>query len=207
MQQTSHSEAEIDFNLLRSGDKSAFTQVVELYADSLYNLTFKLLGNQQEAEDALQETFLNAYKAIEDFEGRSSLNTWLYRIAYNTSLMQRRKKRAATVSIDEPLTLDDGQTLPRQFFDWCCLPERELLTGEALAEMDEAIQRLPESLKSVFVLRDIEGLSTRETGEVLDLTESAVKTRLHRARLFLREELSTYFAGRQPPNGGETDHD
>jgi RNA polymerase sigma-70 factor (ECF subfamily) len=201
MQQPLQSEAEIDLDLLRSGDKAAFTQLVERYADPLYNLALKLLGNQQEAEDALQETFLNAYKAIASFEGRSSLNTWLYRIAYNTSLMQRRKKRAATVSIDEPLTLDDGQVIPRQFFDWCCLPERDLLSEEALEMMDEAVQQLPESLRSVFVLRDVEGLSTSETGEVLDLSDSAVKSRLHRARLLLREQLSTYFAGRGSTNG------
>jgi RNA polymerase sigma-70 factor (ECF subfamily) len=207
MQQTPHPETEIDLTQLRSGDKAAFAQVVELYADPLYNLALKLLGNRQEAEDALQETFLNAYKAIGGFEGRSSLNTWLYRIAYNTSLMQRRKKRAETVSIDEPLTLGDGQTVPRQFFDWCCLPERDLLSEEALEKMDEAIQQLPDSLRVVFVLRDIEGLSTSETGEVLELSESAVKSRLHRARLFLREELSTYFAKRGPTNGGETAHD
>lgn len=201
MQQPLQSEAEIDLDLLRSGDKAAFTQVVERYADPLYNLALKLLGNQQEAEDALQETFLNAYKAIDSFEGRSSLNTWLYRIAYNTSLMQRRKKRAATVSIDEPLTMDDGQVIPRQFFDWCCLPERDLLSEEALEMMDEAVQQLSESLRSVFVLRDVEGLSTSETGEVLDLSDSAVKSRLHRARLLLREQLSTYFAGRESANG------
>jgi RNA polymerase sigma-70 factor (ECF subfamily) len=206
MQQPLPSEAEIDLDLLRSGDKAAFTQLVERYADSLYNLALKLLGNQQEAEDALQETFLNAYKAIGSFEGRSSLNTWLYRIAYNTSLMQRRKKRAATVSIDEPLTLDDGQVIPRQFFDWCCLPERDLLSEEALEMMDEAVWQLPESLRPVFVLRDVEGLSTSEAGEVLDLSDSAVKSRLHRARLLLREQLSTYYAGQGSANGeGKTD--
>jgi RNA polymerase sigma-70 factor (ECF subfamily) len=206
-QQPLQSEAEIDLDLLRSGDKAAFTQVVERYADPLYNLALKLLGNQQEAEDALQETFLNAYKAIDSFEGRSSLNTWLYRIAYNTSLMQRRKKRAATVSIDEPLTMDDGQVIPRQFFDWCCLPERDLLSEEALEMMDDAVQQLSESLRSVFVLRDVEGLSTSETGEVLDLSDSAVKSRLHRARLLLREQLSTYFAGRGSANGEGKKHD
>jgi RNA polymerase sigma-70 factor (ECF subfamily) len=207
MQQPLQSEAEIDLDLLRSGDKAAFTQLVERYADPLYNLALKLLGNQQEAEDALQETFLNAYKAIDSFEGRSSLNTWLYRIAYNTSLMQRRKKRAATVSIDEPLTLDDGQVIPRQFFDWCCLPERDLLSEEALEKMDEAVQQLPESLRSVFVLRDVEGLSTGEVGEVLDLSDSAVKSRLHRARLLLREQLSVYFAGRGSANEEGKDDD
>ncbi|HEC22560.1 MAG TPA: sigma-70 family RNA polymerase sigma factor, partial [Chloroflexi bacterium] len=119
---------------------------------------------------------------------------WLYRIAYNTAMMRRRKKRPDTISIDDPLTLDDGEMVPRQFFDWCCLPERDLLSSEALAYMEEAIQLLPDSLKSVFVLRDIEGLSTAETGEVLNLSIPAVKSRLHRARLFLRERLSEYFA-------------
>jgi RNA polymerase sigma-70 factor (ECF subfamily) len=186
-------EKDIDLEALRQGDKTAFAQVVELYADRLYNLSLKLLNHPQEAEDAVQETFLSAYKSIEQFEGRSSLGTWLYRIAYNTAMMRLRKKQPQTVSIDEPVTLDSGESVPRQFFDWCCLPEGELLDSESLAYMDEAIQLLPESLRPIFVLRDIEGLSTEETGDVLGLTVPAVKSRLHRARLFLRERLSEYF--------------
>ncbi len=187
-------ESDIDLAALQQGDRAAFAQLVELYADRLYNLIVKLLGDAFEAEDVLQEAFISAYRNIGRFEGRSSLGTWLYRIAFNAAMMRRRKKRPDTVSMDEPVRLDDGGSVPRQFFDWCCLPERDLLSSEALQYMDEAIQLLPESLKPVFILRDIEGLSTAETGDVLDLSVAAVKSRLHRARLFLRERLSEYFS-------------
>jgi RNA polymerase sigma-70 factor (ECF subfamily) len=186
-------EESLDIDALRAGDKAAFAQMVDLYADRLYNLVFKLLGNPQEAEDALQETFVSVFRNIHRFEGRSQLGTWLYRIAHNTAMMRLRKKRPDTVSIDEPITLDDGEAVPRQLYDWRDLPEDELLTGESLTYMEEAVRQLPETLRSVFILRDVEGLSTAETGEVLDLSESAVKSRLHRARLFLRERLSEYF--------------
>jgi RNA polymerase sigma-70 factor (ECF subfamily) len=181
---------------LQEGDPLAFAQLVEENQGRIYNLALKMLNDPQEAEDVLQETFLSALKALPDFEGRSSLSTWLYRIASNASLMRLRKKRPDTVSMDEPLTLDDGESVPRQLADWSNLPEEELLSGETRRMMDEAISELPESLRIVFILRDIEGLSTAETGEVLDLSEGAVKTRLHRARLWLRERLSVYFAER-----------
>jgi RNA polymerase sigma-70 factor (ECF subfamily) len=155
-----------------------------------------MLNDPQEAEDVLQETFLSTYRALPDFEGRSSLGTWVYRIASNASLMRLRKKRPDAVSVDEPLELDAGDSLPRQFVDWSSLPEDELLTDEARQVMDEAVAELPESSRIVFILRDIEGLSTEETGDVLGLSEGAVKTRLHRARLGLRERLSAYFAER-----------
>jgi RNA polymerase sigma-70 factor (ECF subfamily) len=189
------SEDDIDLDALRAGDRAAFAQVVDLYADRLYNVALKLLGDPMEAEDAVQEAFISAYKAVDSFEGRSSLGTWLYRITYNAALMRLRKKRPDTVSIDKPVRLDDGDTLPRQLYDWCCLPERDLMTGEALSHMEEAIALLSDTLRPVFVLRDIEGLSTAETGEVLDISSAAVKSRLHRARLFLREHLSEYFSG------------
>jgi len=204
MDDTVLTEDDIDLEALQAGDRQVFAQVVDLYADRLYNLALKITGHPQDAEDVLQEALINAFRHIDSFEGRSQIGTWLYRITYNTALMRQRKKRPATVSMDEPLKLDGGDMVPRQFFDWCCLPERDLLSGEALDYMQEAIQRLPESLKPVFVLRDIEGLSTAETGEVLDLSESAVKSRLHRARLFLREELTTYFSGWQQ---GRREHD
>lgn len=181
---------------LRADDPLAFAQLVEENQGQIYNLALRMLNDPQEAEDVLQETFLSAFKALPDFEGRSSLGTWLYRIASNASLMRLRKKRPETVSVDEPLATDDGEYLPRQLTDWTNLPEEELLNSETRRVMDQAIGELPESLRIVFVLRDLEGLSTAETGEVLDLSEGAVKTRLHRARLWLRDRLSGYFAER-----------
>jgi len=183
-------------NKLQSGDPLAFAQFVEENQGQVYNLALRMLSDPQEAEDVLQETFLNAYKALPEFQGRSSLSTWLYRIASNASLMRLRKKRPDTVSVDEPLTLDAGDSIPRQLVDWSNLPEDELLSGEARHMMDAAVSELPDPLRIVFVLRDLQGLSTTETGEVLGLSEGAVKTRLHRARLKLREELSSYFAER-----------
>jgi RNA polymerase sigma-70 factor (ECF subfamily) len=181
---------------LQTGDPLAFAQLVEENHGQVYNLALRMLGDPQEAEDVLQETFLSAYKALPGFEGRSSLSTWLYRIASNASLMRLRRKQPDTISVDEPLTLDAGNSLPRQLVDWSNLPEEELLSSESRQAMDEAVSELPEPLRIVFILRDLQGLSTAETGEVLGLSEGAVKTRLHRARLWLRERLSTYFAER-----------
>jgi RNA polymerase sigma-70 factor (ECF subfamily) len=137
---------------------------------------------------------MNAFKAIQDFEGRSSLATWLYRIATNSALMRLRRKEPVKVSVDEPIESDAGDLIPRQLFDFCCLPEEDLLRDEAMQEMMLAVDDLPATLRSVFVLRDIEGLSTEETATALDLSVSAVKSRLMRARLKLRERLSLYFS-------------
>jgi RNA polymerase sigma-70 factor (ECF subfamily) len=178
---------------LREGDRAEFARLVEQYSPMIYRLGLKMLNNPQDAEDILQETFIKAYKHIKNFDGRSSISTWLYRIATNEALMVLRKKRPDLVSFDMPSTYETEPQEPLQIVDWCCLPEEEYLTAEGRLRLDEAAERLPESLRIVFVLRDIEGLSTRETAQVLDISETAVKTRLSRARLRLREELSTYF--------------
>lgn len=189
---------EFDLAALQAGDRAEFARFVETYSGQVYRLAMKMLQNPQDAEDILQETFIKAYKALPKFEGRSSLSTWLYRIATNEALMFLRKKRPIQVSVDEPIANDEGEERPRQIIDWCCLPESELMSGEARANLDHSVQQLPESLRAVFLLRDIEGLSTLETAEVLDISESAVKTRLSRARFKLRELLSIYYADRMP---------
>lgn len=178
---------------LRDGDKAEFALLVEEYSPMIYRLGLKMLNNPQDAEDILQETFIKAYKHINKFDGRSSVSTWLYRIATNEALMSLRKKRPNTLSFDMPSTHESEPQEPLQIVDWCCLPEEEYLSAEGRLRLDEAAGRLPESLRIVFVLRDIEGLSTRETAEVLDISEMAVKTRLSRARLRLREDLSKYY--------------
>jgi RNA polymerase sigma-70 factor (ECF subfamily) len=179
---------------LQAGDQAAYAQLVELHASKIYRLALRMMGNEADAEDVLQETFLSAFKAIDRFEARSSLSTWLYRIASNAALMRLRRVEPDQVSVDEPIERDDGDMVPRQLFDFCCLPEEVLLEDEARSEMERAVEELPPALRSVFVLRDIEGLSTEETANALDLSISAVKSRLMRARLKLRERLSQYFS-------------
>lgn len=187
-----------DFSLeaLRAGDKNEFARLVEAYSGVIYRLAIKMLENSQDAEDVLQETFIKAYRNLPRFDGRSSLSTWLYRIATNEALMLIRRRKHQTISIDEPLETDEQDQMPLQFTDWCCLPEEELMSTEAREYMDQAIDDLPYSLRVVFLLRDIEGLSTHETADVLELSEAAVKTRLSRARLRLREMLSEYYRDR-----------
>jgi RNA polymerase sigma-70 factor (ECF subfamily) len=178
---------------LRRGDLAEFARLVEANSSLVYRLALKMLGNPQDAEDILQETFLKAYRHLPEFDGRSSPSTWLYRIATNEALMLLRRKQLDTVSIEQP-QLDEGPLQePLQIVDWCCVPEVELMSAEEQAELDRAVGMLSPNLRVVFLLRDVAGLSTRETAEVLDLSEEAVKTRLSRARLKLREELSDYF--------------
>ncbi len=179
---------------LQSGDPQEFSRLVDAYSTKIYRLATKMLNQQQDAEDVLQETFLKAYRGIKSFDGRSKISTWLFRIATNEALMVLRRKHPETVSIDEPVETEEGEQEPIQIVDWCCLPEEELLTGETKEKLDEAVQKLPERLRVVFILRDINDLSTHETAEVLGLSDTAVKTRLSRARLRLREELSVYFS-------------
>lgn len=180
---------------IRAGDKSACAQCIERYSPMLYRLALRLTGDASTAEDVVQETFLNAFKAIGSFEGRSSLSTWLYRIAANTALMHVRRAQPLMVSVDE-VTTDEDQPVPQALFDWCCLPERDFETAETRAELERAIHELPEKLRVVFALRELEGLSTEATAEALGVSPDVVKTRLHRARLWLRERLSPYFMER-----------
>lgn len=187
---------EFSLEALRAGDRAEFARMVDAYSTQIYRLALKMLGDEQDAEDVLQNTFLKALQSIVNFEGRSSLSTWLYRIAVNEALMLiRGQKPTVPVAMDYE---DDDDELPHptQFTDWCCLPEDELLSVESQEHLDKAIRRLPEKLRVVFLLRDIEGLSIRETSEALELTETAVKTRLLRARLNLREQLSMYYGER-----------
>jgi len=179
---------------LRSGDRAEFARLVESYSGVIYRLALKMLGNPQDAEDILQDTFIKAYRGLPNFDGRSSLSTWLYRIATNEALMMLRRRKQVEVSLEEPLDSADEEQEPMEIVDWCCLPEQELLSAEGRAYLDRAIDTLSPSLRAVFLLRDIEGLSTQETGEVLKLSETAVKTRLSRARLRLREQLTGYYA-------------
>ena len=178
---------------LQAGDKAEFARLVEAYSGSIYRMTLNMVNDTQDAEDVLQNTFLQAFNHLRDFEGRSSLSTWLYRIAVNEALMLIRRRSPNQFSIDEDTYTEEGEQEPLQIVDWCCLPENELLSLETRKKLDSAIQRLSPALRTVFLLRDVEGLSIKETAEVLNLNESVIKTRLLRARLHLRELLTAYF--------------
>ena len=192
MNKDGHSEP-FSLTALRGGDRVEFARLVETYSPLIYRLGLKMLGTPQDAEDMLQETFIKAYRHLDRFDGRASLSTWLYRIATNEALMVLRRKRPDTISVEQPDEDDNEQQAPLQIADWCCIPEEELLSTEGRVHLDQAVANLPTNLRVVFLLRDLDGLSTRETAGVLNLSEEAVKTRLSRARLQLREKLSTYF--------------
>ena len=187
---------EISIEALVAGDRAEFARLVDAYSSSIYRLGLRMLGNPQDAEDVLQNTFINALTHLPKFEGRSSLATWLYRIAANEALMLIRKRKPE-VDLNETEGDDNAEDVkPTQIVDWSARPEDELLSGERKQILDEAIQTLPESLRIVFLLRDVEELSIKETAEALGLTETNVKTRLLRARMFLREQLSAYYSER-----------
>ncbi len=185
---------DISLEALKAGDKAAFARLVETHSPVIYRLALRMVNNPQDAEDVLQETFIKAYQHLADFDGRARLSTWLYRIATNEALMLLRKRKVESLSIDAPAGDNaEAEQEPLEIVDWSHLPEDALLTDEARAYLEEAVRALPAGLKAVFLLREIEGLSTRETAEILHLSEAAVKTRLSRARLRLRERLSVYY--------------
>lgn len=183
----------LNIKKLQSGDQDEITKMVQLYSDSVYRVALRMLSSSTEAEDVLQETFIKAIKSIGSFERRSSLSTWLYRIAVNEALMVIRKRKPEVALVNDENDEEDNGISVSQIVDWCCLPESEFLSNETREILDQAIHKLPENLRTVFILRDVEGLSILETAEALNLTETNVKTRLLRARMRLREELSAYF--------------
>lgn len=191
-------EEPLDLKALQRKDKAAFARLVDQNSQHIYHLGLKMTGNPQDAEDVLQETFIKAYKHIESFEGRSKISTWLYRIAVNEALMLIRKRKDGITHIDAGVQTDKGDILPKQIVDWCCLPEKELMSTETRAHLQKAVMTLSAANRAAFLLRDVQGLSTRETAEALDISESAVKVRLMRARMGLREALSGYFSEKMP---------
>ncbi len=187
---------DISIESLRNGDRAEFAQLVDAYSAPIYRLGLRMLGNEQDAEDVLQNTFLSALTHLPAFEGRSSVLTWLYRIAVNEALMILRRGKPEVNIDDTDLSDDNDQISPTQFVDWGALPEDELLSSEGKQALDTAIQNLPENLRMVFLLRDIQDLSIKDTADTLNLTEANVKVRLLRARLLLREQLSYYYGER-----------
>lgn len=181
---------------LRQKDSTAFATLFETYSDKIFRLAVGLLGDEDEAEGVVQESFLRLFEKLGQFEGRAKLGTWLYRVAYNASVDRLRRRRPHYPLIEESNEQEDSPILPVLLTDWSQSPDLLFASTEAGAELEQAVADLPERLRSTFILREIEGLSTAETAEVLGINEGAVKVQLHRARLLLRERLSGYFSER-----------
>src|SRR5215471_15149103 len=177
----------------REGDTRAFGELVRRYESKIFRLAQHITQNREDAEDVLQEAFMKAYEHLDQFKGDSKFYTWIVRIAVNQALMKlRRRKTDKSVSIDE--TIDTGEdTVTREIAAWDEDPEQRFSREELGGILDSAVQSLEPLYRSVFVLRDIEELSTEETAEALGLSIPAVKSRLLRARLQLRERLTRFF--------------
>lgn len=192
-------EKPTDLDLLRlakTGDFSAFQQLMRELQPRVYGLAFRILRQAQDAEDATQQAFLALIEHIEDFREESSVATWVMKIASNHALKILRKKRGLrVVSMSEMSSGDSYEDMPHPEFiaPWSEPPDEIAQRAEVQQEIDNALLELDEKYRLVFVLRDVEGLSVRETAEVMELTESTVKVRLLRARLALRERLTKKF--------------
>src|SRR6202795_225050 len=187
----------------KKGDVSAFEELVKRYDRNVFRIAQHITQNREDAEDVVQDAFLKAYSNLEQFQGQSKFYTWLVRIAVNAALMKLRRRRPERmVSLDEEVKTEDD-SLPREVADWSPNPEQQYNQAELREILTRTIQGLPSGCRTVFVLRDVEGLSTEETAQALELSIPAVKSRLLRARLQLRERLSRFFQKRASGDGDQ----
>lgn len=184
---------------LKHKDPTAFEQLIAQHGAMLYRVALRLMGQQEEAEDVLQQTLLTVYEKIHTFDERAALTTWLYRIVVNTALMRLRARARAPEEPQDPLEAHftaAGQHA-REVAEWALQPEDALLRQEALVVLQQGIANLPELYRAVYVLAEIEGLPHHEIGTILAVRVDTVKTRLHRARLWLRQAMADYFVERR----------
>ena len=176
----------------KSGDVTAFEELVSRYERKIFRLTMNITRNREDAEDAMQDAFLKSYSHLKTFQGDSRFYTWLVRIAANEALMRLRKRRPGQFSLDEPIEGDED-LMPRELQDWGPGPEQRFAQTEMREILSNVIDELEPEYRTVFVLRDIEELSTEETADAVGISVPAVKSRLLRARLKLRQKLDRYF--------------
>jgi RNA polymerase sigma-70 factor (ECF subfamily) len=177
----------------KAGDAAAFEQLIRQYERQIFRTAQHITQNREDAEDITQDVFFKAFQKLDQFQGNSKFSTWLVRIAVNESLMRLRKRKTSkTVSMDQDVQTEEG-SIPRDFAEWRPNPEQNFNQAELAEILRKTIAGLPPGFRTVFTLRDIENLSTEETAEALGLSVPAVKSRLLRARLQLRERLSRYF--------------
>lgn len=180
---------------INAGRHDLFQDLVKRYENKLYNFGLRMCGDTRDAEDMVQETFLNVFKYLKDFRYETKFKNWLYRIAASICIKKRRKSKFAPdreLSLEEFLPKEDAP-MPDGIPNWAQLPLEKLLNEELSKMLQEAIISLPKKYRVVVILRDVEGFSTAETAQILNIGESNVKVRLHRARLYLRDILKGYF--------------
>jgi RNA polymerase sigma-70 factor (ECF subfamily) len=176
----------------KAGEASAFEELVSRYERKIFRLTMNITRNREDAEDAMQDAFMKAYSHLDTFQEESRFYTWLVRIAANEALMRLRKRRPNQISLDEPVEGEED-FLPQQLKDWGPSPEQRYAQTEMRDILRGTIDELPPDFRVVFALRDVEGLSTEETAEAVGISQAAVKSRLLRARLRLRQKLDRHF--------------
>lgn len=181
--------------LTQGGDTRAFDELVKRYRDKVYRLAYKILRHEDDAAEALQDAFLSAFRGLKNFKAESTFSTWLYRVTTNAALMKYRKRREGHISLEQSQSKDENSH-PIELADWSALPPEELEDQETWDVLSDAVEQLPEDLKIVFLRRDWLEESNAEVAEGLGLTVAAVKSRLHRARIQLRDRLSRHFAGK-----------
>jgi RNA polymerase sigma-70 factor (ECF subfamily) len=181
--------------LAQGGDNRAFDELVKRYREKVYRQAFKILRHEEDAAEALQDAFLSAYRGLKNFKVESTFSTWLFRVATNAALMRYRRRRTQHISLEQSQSpLEDAE--PMAIPDWSAQPLEQLLDSETREVLYESLMRLPEDLADVFIKRDIDGRSNAEVAEELGISVAAVKSRLHRARVSLREDLDRYFKDR-----------
>ena len=181
---------------INSGRKSLFHDLVKKYEQKLYNFGLRMCGETRDAEDIVQDTFLNVYRYLADFRYEASFKNWLYRIASSACIKKRRKSKfASTKDISlEDFIPEDKENIPDSLPQWASEPLEKILNTELSENIQKSVLSLPEKYRIVLILRDIEGFSTGETAQILNIKPASVKVRLHRARLFLKEKLKGYFS-------------
>jgi len=193
--------------LTQAGDTRGFDELVVRYRDKVFRLAYKILRHEDDAAEALQDAFLSAYRGLKNFKAESTFSTWLYRVTTNAALMKYRKRRAGHVSLEQSQARDDTAQ-PMELADWSALPSELIEDQETWEVLNEAVEKLPEDLRIVFLRRDWLEESNAEVAEALHLTVAAVKSRLHRARIQLRDRLNRHFVGktaRRPVRRGEAE--
>ena len=185
-----HFEDEELISSAKNGDLEAFNKLISKYNQTIYSFSFKICRNENKAKETLQDTLINVFKSLKNFDGKSKFSTWVYKIVTNNCLMMARKSKSK-----EHISVDDYKiTIPEmELSEKYNLPSKNILDEELKSKLNDAIKKLPEKYRLVFLLRDVEDLTIDETSNILKISKPVVKTRLHRARVFLRNQLSDYY--------------